>query len=199
MIFRQAIPEDFAAVMAIIEDGRATLAKLGIDQWQGGSPNASMIRSDIAAGYTMVAVAEGDNAQRVGASTFHEGEVVGTLAFVDTGEPDYDRVTCGSWLTTSPNSAEVAHATNQSVGYATLHRLAVSAKATRCGVASFMVRSAMTLAKTRGLASVRTDTHEGNGPMQRTFEKCGMKRCCEVELSNTLEPTKKRIGYEVLL
>ena len=197
MIFRQATLDDFDAVMAIIEDGRAALAKLGIDQWQGGSPNTQMIREDIARGCTMVAVLEKQDCPPD--STPAPGAIVGTLAFVDSGEPDYSRVTSGAWLTDSPNSPEEAEAAGSAPTYATLHRLATSAQATRRGVASFMIRASVGLARERGLRSVRADTHEGNGPMQHTFEKCGMARCCEIELSSPTEPTKKRIGFEVVL
>lgn len=127
------------------------------------------------------------------------GDIVGTLAFVDSGEPDYSRVTGGAWIVASPNSPEEAAVASAPVSYATLHRLAVSAQAKRRGVASFMVLASMNLARDRGLRSVRADTHEGNIPMQRTFEKCGMDRCCEIELSSLTEPTRKRIGYEVAL
>lgn len=197
MIFRQATLDDFDTVMAIIEDGRAALAKLGIDQWQGGSPNARMVREDMAQGCTMVAVLEEQDCPPDGA--FAPGTIAGTLAFVDSGEPDYSRITSGAWLTGSPNSPEESQAARIAPTYATLHRLATSANATRRGVASFMVHASMDLARERGLKSVRADTHEGNEPMQHTFEKCGMTRCCEIELSSPTEPTKKRIGYEIVL
>lgn len=197
MIFRQATLDDFDTVMAIIEDGRAALAKLGIDQWQGGSPNARMVREDMTQGCTMVAVLEEQDCPPDGALA--PGTIAGTLAFVDSGEPDYSRITSGAWLTGSPNSPEESRAARIAPTYATLHRLATSANATHRGVASFMVHASMDLARERGLKSVRADTHEGNEPMQHTFEKCGMTRCCEIELSSPTEPTKKRIGYEIVL
>lgn len=200
MLFRQAEPEEFDRVMRIIEDGRAALADLGIDQWQGGSPNERMVRKDMEAGCTMVAVLESQDCEGLpSGSPLSAGLVVGTLAFIDSGEPDYSRMMSGEWIAPSPNSEAEARESGIGVGYATLHRLAVSADAKRRGVASFMVRASMQLARERGLKSVRADTHEGNIPMQRTFESCGMTRCCEIELSNENEPTRKRIGYEIVL
>lgn len=195
MLFRQATPEEFDRVMEIIEDGRAALADLGIDQWQNGSPNADMVRNDMKAGCTMVVVLEAGDADGV----LRAGDIVGTLAFVDSGEPDYGRMLSGAWVVPSPNSADEACETGTAVSYATLHRVAVAANAKRRGVARFMVRASMELAEDRGLKSVRADTHEGNIPMQRTFERCGMTRCCEIELSNERELTRKRIGYEIAL
>lgn len=205
MIFRQATDSDFDVVMEIIEDGRAALANLGIDQWQGESPNAAMIRNDMALGRTYVAVMEERDIEASGidvadgAAPLKAGDIVGTLAYVATGESDYSRITCGAWLTDSPNSSEEAAAASIPVSYTTLHRVATSARATRRGVASFMLRASMELAREQGLKSVRADTHAGNGPMQHTFEKCGMTRCCEIELSDPGEPTKERIGYEIVV
>ncbi len=203
MIFRQATARDFEAVMGIIEDGRAALARLGLDQWQGGSPTENMIRDDIAAGHTcVVEYAEADALidRQNDVCPLVPGTVVGTVAFVGAGEPDYSRVTSGSWLIDLPNTPEEIVAAGRSQAeYVTLHRLATSAAATRRGVASFIIESCLDRARIRGFRSVRADTHEGNIPMQRAFEKCGMTRCCEIEISSQLEPTKKRIGYEIVL
>lgn len=205
MIFRQATMADFQDVVRITTEGRAALKALGIDQWQGGNPSPGEIQADIAAGYTMVAVVdeseadaalfgpghvcEGDACYMVPA--LPAGTVVGTLAFVDTGEADYDRIMEGGWIMESANDPA-----DGPIRFAALHRLATAANAKRKGVASFMVRASEELARQRKLTSIRADTHEGNGPMQHTFEKCGMTRCCVVDITNPYEPTKKRIGYE---
>ena len=201
MILKQATERDFDAVMHVIEDGRASLAALGIDQWQGGGPNEAMVHADIAAGCTYMAVADEDDARAAtpGASAVSPGDVLGTLAFVEGGEADYDNVTSGAWLTASPNTPQAAAAIGEPVRYATLHRVAVSAAAKRRGVATFLIERSADLARERGLKSLRADTHEGNIPMQRTFEKLGFSRCCDIRLTNPLEPTKKRIGYERVL
>lgn len=207
MLFRPATPQELHAVMSIIEDGRAALAALGIDQWQGGWPNEQIIREDIENGITYVAVLEQNDLICDGKATERPASahpasaaltpkrIVGTLAFCDQGDPDYDRVIAGAWLTQSPNTPQPNHP----VQYAAIHRLAVAACATRQGVASFMLRSACTLAQERGLVSVRVDTHAGNDPMKHILEACGLIRCCEVNLATTIEPTKNRIGYEILL
>ena len=208
MIFRQATTEDFEDVVRLTVEGRAALAAQGLDQWQGGNPTPEEIRNDIAAGYTMVAVVDEtpEDARLFGPAHVCEGDVcymvpalpagtvVGTLAFVDTGEADYDRIMQGAWLenlTNDPAQGEIE--------FVALHRIATAKAAVRKGVASFMLRAAEELARQRGLRSIRADTHEGNMPMQHTFEKFGMTRCCVVDITNPLEPTKKRIGYEKLL
>jgi ribosomal protein S18 acetylase RimI-like enzyme len=183
MLFRQASVEDLDAVMSAIEDGRAALAAMGLDQWQGGSPNAEMVREDMACEYTYVAVDD------------ETGDVLGTVSFMDAGDGDYDNVIDGAWTRDLPNTPNPPHGGR----YAALHRIAVSAKAARRGVGTFLVKQSIRLARERGLDAVRADTHIDNIPMQRTFEKCGMVRCCEILLSTDDEPTKERIGYELAL
>ncbi|MBO4365241.1 MAG: GNAT family N-acetyltransferase [Eggerthellaceae bacterium] len=173
MIFRPAMAHELDGVMAIIEDGRASLARLGIDQWQGSTPNESMVRDDMAAGRTMVAVDD-------------DGRLLGTLAFMSTVEPDYSNITWGSWLF-------------DGCDYATLHRVAVAADATRAGVGTFMVQSSKEKASSLGMKSMRVDTHEGNIPMQRLLESCGLTHCCDVDITLPEEQTRKRLGYEILL
>ena len=54
-------------------------------------------------------------------------------------------------------------------------------------------------ARAAGMASVRVDTHAGNVPMQRLLVSLGFRHCCDVTISNDLEPTKLRLGYELVL
>lgn len=178
MIFRKATTDDLESIISIIEDGRAALAALGIDQWQSGQPNAQMIKEDIEAGRSMVAD--------------QDGQVLGTLAFCVGEDPNYQAVTKGSWLSDQ-------RPTPRPLGkYTALHRIAVAANAARQGIATFMIKSSFDLAREMSLDSARADTHEGNIPMQRAFEKCGMTYCCDVDIVLD-EPTKKRLGFELLL
>lgn len=202
MEFRHATLADLDDVIRVTSEGRAALAAFGLDQWQNGSPTPERLRADIEAGYTrVVAATEADEAidRQNGLPRIAPGTIIGTVAFCPDGEADYSCVTQGAWLYDSPNSPDEARATGRRIEYVTLHRLATSAQAVRRGVASLMVKRCIDDALIRGFRSVRADTHEGNIPMQRTFEKLGMKRCCEIEISNPLEATKKRVGYEIVL
>ena len=77
--------------------------------------------------------------------------------------------------------------------------MAVASAARGRGVATFLLERSIELARARGFASVRVDTHEGNLPMQGAFLKCGFVRCCEIEITSPIEPNKKRIGFELVL
>ncbi len=47
MIFRHARSEDLSGVMQILGEGRATIKRLGIDQWQLGYPHEEIVAEDI--------------------------------------------------------------------------------------------------------------------------------------------------------
>ena len=79
MNIRTTTPKDIDAVMAIIEEARGTIAVLGIDQWQNGSPNRTMITEDMALGQGRVV-------------TDDDGAIIGTFALIYTGEPTYDAI-----------------------------------------------------------------------------------------------------------
>lgn len=200
MEIRQATVEDLDAVLGIIADGQAALAGLGIDQWQGGYPTREMIEEDVAGGHTWLAIADEVEATLTasrdgsGIEPIEPGTILGTMAYYADGERDYDFVIEGGWLTESANDA-----TRGPVTYAVLHRLATSAKARRRGVGNALLTDGIERARAQGLASVRVDTHEGNIPMQRGFEKCGFKRCCVIEISFSNEPTNRRVGFELVL
>jgi len=189
MIFRQAVASDFDVIRAITTAAREYLASQGLDQWQGGPgypaatgwPTPECIENDIAQGYDWLAVDE------------VSGEVLGVVAAVTTGEPDYNNVTSGAWLTQSANQADQGEVT-----YMVLHRMAVSPTARRRGVASFLLQSAFAMAREQGLKSVRVDTHHGNLPMQGCFEKAGMTRCAEILIDSDFEPTKERVAFEIV-
>jgi ribosomal protein S18 acetylase RimI-like enzyme len=182
MIVRPARAADFDELVRITSAARVYLAEQGSDQWGGGWPTPARIREDVRCGYALLAADEAS------------GAVLGTVSFVGAGEPDYARLTSGFWLTSSPNSWDDGEVT-----YAVLHRLAVAPEARRRGVALFLLRSCLELARERGFASVRVDTHHKNLPMQSAFEKAGFARCCELVISSPYEPTKERVGFEALL
>ena len=179
---RRAVAGDLDELVRVTDEARRALGDLGIDQWQGGTPRLETLKSDIEQGNTWLAVDEQD------------GAVLGCMAFCLGGEPDYDNVIEGAWLTDSPNCPGEAGPT-----YACVHRVAVSSAARRKHVAVTMFSHAKDLAEELQLVSVRVDTHAGNIPMQRLLDKNGYKRCCTILITLAEEPTKERIGYELVM
>ena len=174
MELRKTTACDVDAVMAIIEQARARIAQLGIDQWQGGYPNLQAIEGDVAAGKGYVAVDD-------------LGGVCATAMVDHEGEPTYDELINCSWLTDS---------TSADPGYLVVHRVAVGDAGARRGLARFMLESVEEMARDRGYESVRIDTHEGNVPMRSLLSKCGYEECGVIMLSDPAEPTRERIAFE---
>ena len=174
MMIRATVPGDIPAVMAIIEEERRTIAALGIDQWQNGSPNKATITRDVEEGQSRVVVLE--------------GEVVGTFAVIDNGEPVYAVMEDGAWLT--PDRDAEGNWT-----YVALHRVAISLAHRGSGISTAVIRYAEETARSMGRRSLRIDTHEGNVVMRRMLEKHGFVRCGVIHLENG-DP---RVAYEKIV
>lgn len=174
MEIRPTTPAQLEAVMAIIEEARATIAALGIDQWQKGTPNLAMLREDVSLGRSYVVL--------VG------GRVVGTFALITEGEPTYAVVEQGSW-----SIPDVT--TTGEWSYLALHRVAVAVAYRGTGVSTAILAFAEATACAMGRAALRIDTHEGNLVMRRMLEKHGFVSRGVIYLENR-DP---RIAYERLV
>ena len=176
-VFRRSLEGDVDAVYAVIEQARARIASLGIDQWQNGRPNRDAVAGDVARG-------EGYVMER-------DGEIVATAMLTPSGERIYDSIEGAGWISSS---------TSDDPAYLTVHRFAVSDRACGKGCAKAMLGHAEELARDAGMKSVRIDTHEGNAPMRGLLSKCGYAECGTVLLDVEYdEPTLERIGYEKLV
>ncbi len=171
MIIRQATPKDLSALMPIFEEARGTIAALGINQWQEGYPNGTVISEDISIGRSYC-VENG------------EGKVCASFALIDDGEPTYDRITEGAWQTG-----------DRKTGYLAIHRVAIAVSSRGQGIAPAMMAFAQDYARERGLTALRIDTHEGNVVMRRMLEKNGFSLCGVIFLQNG-DP---RVAYERLV
>ncbi len=169
MMIRKTTHADLTAVMPIFEEARASIASLGIDQWQDGYPRESDIEADIGAGESYCVEAD--------------GEIVGTFAFLLGGEPTYDVIKDGAWLTDT-------HCANAK--YATIHRIAVKSAKRGSGISTAIVNFALEEGAANGKESVRVDTHHGNVVMRRMLEKHGFTACGTIYLADG----DKRVGYE---
>jgi GNAT superfamily N-acetyltransferase len=174
MQIRPTTQNDLDAVMSIVEEARRTIAALGINQWQNGSPNRAMIEEDISLGQ--------------GRAVTLNGEIVGTFALIFDGEPTYDIIEEGAW--SLPDRTETGESS-----YLAIHRVAISVASRGTGVSTAIIRYAETTARACGRASLRIDTHEGNVVMRRMLEKHGFVHRGVIHLENG-DP---RVAYEKLL
>src|SRR5699024_4254120 len=67
------------------------------------------------------------------------------------------------------------------------------------GAAVFAMAGAEGLARERGAASVRVDTHPGNVPMQRLLGRCGYVRCGIILIGHAEGATPERVAFEKLV
>lgn len=81
MVILPATEADLQAVIELVAQGRAALARQGVDQWQDGYPSPETIRRDLLRGDGRIV--------RI------DGAAAAYAAFVFDGEPAYDRISKG--------------------------------------------------------------------------------------------------------
>lgn len=165
--FRKMLAEDINQVMEVIEQGRAYLKSSGVDQWQNGYPNEEIIKEDIADG--------------IGYVLEYDGKVVGTVAASFGGEPWYNNIYDGKWITNDD--------------FLVIHRLAVSDGVRGKGAALEILRQTEEMCLQRGVRSIKIDTHEDNVIMQKFVKKYGFEYCGMVILGSEGE----RLCFEKVL
>ncbi|MBR5811615.1 MAG: GNAT family N-acetyltransferase [Alistipes sp.] len=164
MIFRKATTEDIDTIERMIKAASGRLGAAGIDQWQRGYPNRTSIENDVEAGVGMV-LALGN-------------EILAYGAVIFTGEPAYNDLTGGQWLTNGE--------------YAVVHRLCVSEIFVRMGFAKQFMSAAEAMAAER-VKSFRIDTHPDNKIMQNLVERMGFTYCGDVVIES------RRLAYEKII
>ncbi len=177
LTMRRAAAVEAERVMDIIEDGRRSIAALGIAQWQFGYPDLASIERDIAHGFCYVAQ---DPA----------GELLGTCALCTGADAEYAQADV-PWLTASVDGEP----------YVAIHRCATSERARKRGVMGFMFDAAADLARAWGKRSLRIDTHPGNVRMRGFLAKHGFTELGAFELAtkDNGETDLVRIAYEKLI
>lgn len=169
MRFRKATPDDIGAILDIMDGARKFMEQNGVVQWVNGYPSREVVAADIDAGNCCV---------------MEDGEgVCACVTVLADGEPTYDRIYDGQWLT--GDGAE----------YLAMHRVAVADRVRGQGVAPLMVAEVKSRALREGYPSIRIDTHRDNRAMQRMLAKTGFQYCGVIYLENGSE----RIAFELMV
>lgn len=174
MQFRKTTVRDVVRVAEIFEGARETMHARGIDQWTDGYPNEDDIRADIENGISYVLCDD-------------EGNVLATCAILLDGEPTYQVIRGGAWLTDSADDSGAA--------YVAVHRVATDKENRGKGLASRLLSEAAIIGKRNGKISMRIDTHRDNKPMQGMLARSGLSYCGEITLQNG----EMRNAYEKML
>ena len=170
MFIRKTEENDIGTITPIFEEARRTIAALGIDQWQNGYPSEDVILADIELGQSYVCEIDGN--------------ICGSFAMLDNGEPTYDKIYDGGWLTG-----------DESQDYVAIHRVAISVSSRGSGLSGKIIEFAADFALKNGKKSLRIDTHRGNAVMRRMLEKNGFEYCGVIYL----EGGEERVAYEKVL
>lgn len=149
--FTPARTDDLPRIMELIGQAQRQMRLAGSAQWQDGYPAPKDIAADIARAY--------------GRTLRLRGQVVAYAAVAFDGEPAYASID-GRWLTAGP--------------YAVVHRLAVADGVKRCGVGRELMHRIESLARERGVVSIRVDTSPDNRIMLRLLETMGYRYCGEI-------------------
>ena len=169
MLIRKSDKSDIKFLMPIFDEARRTIATLGIDQWQNGYPSEDVILDDIEKAQSYLCEID--------------GKVCGTFAMLENGEPTYDKIYDGEWLT------------GDSGEYIAIHRVAISVSTRGSGLSGKIIAYATDFAVEKGRKSLRIDTHRGNVVMTRMLEKNGFKYCGIIYL----EGGDERVAYEKIV
>ena len=169
MIIKKADLNDIDKLLCLFDEARKTMAELGINQWQNGYPNSEVVNEDIEKERSYVIASD--------------GELSASFAIIDDGEPTYEKIFDGEWLT------------GISDNYIAIHRVAISVSKRGTGISKEIINFAKDYAVKLNRISVRIDTHEGNVRMRRMLEKNGFVYCGIIYLENG----DLRVAYELLI
>ena len=165
-MIRKSTHKDIPALLLLFDEARATIAALGINQWQNGYPSREVVTLDIERGESYVYI--------------EDGKIVATFAMLRDTEPTYDRIYDGEWLSGDTDR------------YVAVHRFAISLSERGRGLATKILTFVEEYAIREGKPSIRIDTHEGNVVMRKMLSKNGFSHCGTI----TLEYGDARVAYE---
>lgn len=152
MLIRFSQLNDIPRILEIINDAKALLKSLNIDQWQNGYPNLEQIENDIQNKESYVI-------------TTDDGIIAATTMFTLRSEPTYKKVYEGKWII------------DESEPYGVIHRLAMSKDFRGQGIAKFVFEELHQQLQEKGIQSLKIDTHEDNKGMQSLIKKMGYQYC----------------------
>lgn len=166
-MIRKTNIEDIPSVMHIIHDAQTYFKENGIPQWQNGYPDENQIINDIKEDGSYVL--EEDN------------QIIGTFFLTFKEEASYKKIYDGEWLNDEP--------------YAAIHRIAIDSSLKGKGIASKLFAYGESIALSKGINTIRIDTHEYNLSMQNALKKNGFIRCGNIFLSDY----SPRIGFQKII
>ena len=171
LLCRPATRDDLPAILCIVSQAQALLARRGIDQWQDGYPQPQHLQVDLGRGECFVIT--------------HGDEIAAFFTLSGHYESCYDAITDGKWSSDEP--------------YAVLHRSAVSDPFRGLGVADQMMEQAKRLTLEMGRRWLRADTHKRNKAMQKLLRRSGFQYRGNVLVQTRDGHDPHRLAFEAKL
>lgn len=167
MEFRKTVETDIKDIMKIIKQAQNYFKENGIDQWQNNYPNPETIKNDVYNNHSYVLL--------------KDNKIVATVAISFDGEKTYDSIYEGQWMSTND--------------FVVIHRIAVENNYKGLGLSAEIIKNVESLCRSRGVNSIKIDTHEDNLSMQKFLKKNDFKYCGIIYLADG----NKRIAFEKVL
>lgn len=167
MELRRSTTNDIERILEIINDAKALLKSLNIDQWQNGYPNKEQIENDIQNNESYVVIND-------------ENQIMATTMFTTRPEPTYKNLENGTWII------------DESSPYGVIHRLATAKEYRGFGIAKFIFKELHQKLRLQNIKSLKIDTHEDNLGMQSLIKNLGYKYCGVIYTSYGA----KRLAFE---
>lgn len=161
---RKAVEADYEQSWAAIAYGKHTMLVNGRHQWTDEYPSPEMISNDIKNGAAYVLVVD--------------GSVAAYGVVVLNGEPEYNNLHDGRWLTTGD--------------YYVVHRMAVAEQFRGMGMSKRFMSGVEDLCRATNVPSIKVDTNYDNVEMLGMLPKMGYVRCGRIEY----EVGGTRIAFE---
>ena len=164
MEFRKSTINDMPDIMNIFKQAQSYFKENRIDQWQNNYPNENVISNDIKNNDSYVMVLN--------------DKVIATIFASFEEEITYNKIYDGKWLNDDD--------------YCVIHRIAVDNSFKGQGIFYKLIKNVEKLCKSKGIHTIKVDTHEDNITMQNTLNKNGFKYCGVIYL----EDGDKRVAYQ---
>ena len=169
--YRPATEQDLPRILDICNAARESLARHGVDQWQGPYPSEEDFRRGMERGECFVVL--------------HGNETSAFFILSTQPEPEYDAIRDGKW---------------SDIPEACILRLAAAAGEYRgSGIAGAVMRFAGQQALLWGRRCIRTDTHRKNKPVQNMLRENGFRYRGNITVNSEPGHDPERLCFEKIL
>lgn len=204
---------DRKAINTLLDQGRQTMASLGIKEGMKKYPSPRRLVRAIneEAVYVITRPIQGseEKAPTGFIARFRKSEadtqIIGMFCLDTEIEPAYEQAIDVEWPSSvekNVQSAEVLIRENYAANasrYAVLRWVQVTPRMRHCGIGSYILDRAETMARSGGKVGIRCDVFALNTPMRQLLQKHGYVECGRIEMHSRFGATKDRVVYEKLL